>query len=284
MLGIKITKTSERLFIYVGKIKLSFRIAKKPEISFLSILKNRFYVKKYLKANCDRKLIFVIGDSHTEIFHKNNYNAKKLILGDSNHATQVWFNNSKNFCTYHLDAVTAYNSNNPNATISSFNKIRFLVKNGYLPKASTVVVSMGEIDCRVHIKKQAQKQNISIDEVIDRTISNYLEFLFYLKTNGYKVFAYGPIPSQSDKAPFDTNFPRFGTEIERNEITAIFNKKLEKICNLNGIKYFTLFNQLLNQDFTTKVEYLSDDLVHLGPNAFPLLTKLFADEGMNVCL
>ena len=280
MLGIKIEKTAQRLFVFIGKIKISFKIKQKKDIKpWENISNNRNYVKQYLQNNKNKNLIFVIGDSHSEVFHKNNYKDKKLILGDHTHESQLWFNHSEEFCTYHFDAITAYNSNNPNATISSYKKIRFLLEKGYLPKGSTIIVSMGEIDCRVHIQKQSEKQQRSIDEIIDDVLKNYEQFLLLLKNRGYKVIVYGPIPTQSDTAPFDENFPRYGTEIERNKITQIFNKKLEKMCEKDGIEFKTLFNKLINDDMTTKSEFLSVlDNVHLGSQAYYLLKELFIKQ------
>ncbi len=247
----------------------------------MAIIKNlldKYKIKKYVKKHKNDSL-FVIGDSHTEIFHKNNYAAKKLITGNTNKKTEIWFNSSKHFICYHLNAVTAYNTDNKNATISTQNKVKYLIEHAYLPKGCTIVCCFGEIDCRIHIQKQSEKQLRSIEDIIDDVLKNYEAFLKMLKNKGYQVIAYGPIPSQKDDIPIDQQFPRFGTQQQRNIVTKIFNEKLKTTCDKIKVGYKTLFYDIINDDMTTKEEFISkEDYVHLGIQSFPLIEKCFEKE------
>ena len=173
-----------------------------------------------------------------------------------------------------MGPVTAYNTNNPLATIPSIKKIKFLIKHGFLPEGCPIICVFGEIDCRVHIQKQSEKQHRPIEEIIDDVLKNYEALLLMLKNKGYHVIVYGPIPSQSDKVEIDPLFPRYGTEIERNKITKLFNQKLEILCKKDNLEFKTLFYTLLNDDMTTKDEYLVDH-VHLRAESFELVEKLF---------
>ncbi len=233
-------------------------------------------IKKYAQSHA-QSVFFVIGDSHTEIFHKNSMATKVLIAGsEAEPNKRMWFNKSKHFVCYHMFAVTAYNTNNPHATIPSLTKTKFLIENGFLPKGCKVICSFGEIDCRVHIQKQSEKQHRPVEQIIDDVMKNYETFLLMLKKQGYEVIAYGPIPSQSDHIALDPTFPRCGTEIERNKITKLFNQKLELLCKKNQLGYKTLFYDLINKDMTTKDTYLSiEDHVHLGIQSFEKVKKLF---------
>ena len=244
----------------------------------LSINKIKQYVQDHAKSS-----IFLIGDSHTEIFHKLNYKNSVLIYGSNeNLNSRMWFNHSEHFICYHMFSVTAYNTNNPNASIPTLLKTRFLIDNGFLPKGCTIACSFGEVDCRVHIQKQSEKQHRTVEEIIDDVLNNYGSFLLMLKNEGYNVIAYGPIPSQSDKINIDPMFPRYGTEIERNKITKLFNQKLEQFCNKNKIGYKTLFYDLINDDMTTKDEYLNpQDHVHLGLQTYEKVEDLFLNRGEN---
>lgn len=255
------------------KIKISLRLNKK----FMLFI-NRIRVRLLLCSFAKVHKIYVIGDSHTDIFSNNKYENKILIYGDiDNQYSQIWFNYSEKFITYHFEAVTAYNSNNPNATVNSLKKINYLLRNGFIPKDSTVLTCYGEIDCRVHIKQQAEKHNISINDEVNRVVNNYLEYLLFLKNKHLNIVAYGPIPSQSDKVKIDEKYPRFGTEQERNEITKIFNEYLKEACVQKQIKFVTLFDTLINSDNTTKQEFLTTDKVHLGIKALPLVKNLYKE-------
>lgn len=216
--------------------------------------------------------IFVIGDSHTDIFSKNRISEKISLTNKPELENMLMMNltDAPNFVTYHIGACTAYATGKEHSSFHSKEKTDFLIKNGWLPPEAIILTVFGEIDCRVHIKKQAEKQNCPEDKIIDNIIHNYGEYLLFLKSQGYRVIAYGPIASQSDKAPFDPDFPRYGTEKERNKITLLFNQKLKKFCQTNGIGYFSVVDKLLNTDGTTKTEFYRDG-VHLNNEALCFL-------------
>lgn len=245
--------------------------------------KTRQRLKMYSTLRNAKKLvahyqdaIFVIGDSHTDIFNKNNYSSKKQLYKDNKleNLLQVSFNNLP-FITYHIGAATAFTTNKSTSSFHTKEKTNFLIKNGLLPKGATILTSFGEIDCRVHVKKQAEKQHCSPEQVIDSIIHNYAEYLLELKNRGYHIIVYGPIASQPETTQIDPSFPRSGTEQERNHITRLFNQRLQKFCFLNGLEFFTIFEDLLNDDNTTKREFLrQEDGVHLNEKAYPFLERV----------
>ncbi|MBR6010702.1 MAG: hypothetical protein IKP35_04810 [Alphaproteobacteria bacterium] len=220
---------------------------------------------------------FVIGDSHTDIFNQNMF-YEKVLLGQDELKSNLWgcIYSAPDFVTYHLDAVLAYNMNRHGSTMKGLEKIEYLINNGYLPKHAKVVTSLGEIDCRVHVKKQAEQQNITTDQVIYNIIQNYGTLLKMLKNKGYRVYAYAPIASQKETVDIDPQFPRYGSEIERNNISLVFGKKLKEFCDKNNMGFVSMLKDLLNDDMTTKGEYYRDG-VHLNMDARPMLVQKFKD-------
>lgn len=234
----------------------------------------------FYRAKITKKTVFVIGDSHTDIFNGNTFDKKKNLATKE----KRWFlcanyEKAPDIVTYHLDAVLAFTANNQNSTLRCKEKVQYLINNGYLPRGSKIVISLGEIDCRVHVKRQAELQGINVSKVLDNIINNYFSFIFWLQSESYKVVVYGPIAQQKDSCLLDPAYPRYGTEIERNKIVGQFNEKLKIACKNKNIGFFTIYDQLMNEDGTTKGEYLRDG-VHLNNKAIPMLLKAM-NNGLN---
>lgn len=244
---------------------------------------NYKFAKNWLKNyNNFRKVFtpetfFVVGDSHTDIFNQNMFD-KKVLLGYDQLKSNLWgcTYSAPDFVTYHLDAVLAYNMNRYGSTMKGLEKVNWLIDNKYLPKHAKIVFSLGEIDVRVHVKKQAEKQNCSVEKVVDSIIEHYGTILLKLKRKGYRVYAYAPIASQKETVNIDPQFPRYGTEIERNKISQMFGEKLKSFCQQNGMGFVSVLSELLNDDMTSKGEYYRDG-VHLNMQARPLVVKKFKD-------
>jgi hypothetical protein len=264
------------------KYKLKkFFISLIPIKSVRHKLKDKIFIKynlqniKYeLPSLANKETIFVVGDSHTDIFNHNTYSSKRQIYKDCklNNMLSVNTFNAPNFVTYHIGAALAYTTNATKSSFNSLNKTEFLIKQGLLPYGSKILCCFGEIDCRVHVKKQAEQSKISISNVIDNILHNYEEYLLYLRDMGYRVIAYGPVSSQKDSVKIDSAFPRYGSELERNKITEQFNKKLYEFCGKNRIAYFSVYEFLINSDGSTKGEYFCDG-VHLNLKALEFIMQ-----------
>lgn len=224
--------------------------------------------------------IFVIGDSHTCFFGgdevKDAYPLGDLI--GINGCRDV----IKPFKVFHIGPGLAYNALKYETFAATREKVEFLLKFGFIPKKSLVLCSFGEIDIRVHAIKQAEQQRIPVKKVLDDIIEHYLNFLLFLK-NTNQVMVWGPIPSTKEGSHKDPLWPYYGSEQERNKATEYFNRKLQFICNNNGIMYISIFKYLIDQDYMTKDEYLSDGY-HLSQKAWKYATSAFEEYGINVTL
>lgn len=243
-----------------------------------NIFRKRFFSSMQKKFN--KKTFFCIGDSHTDVFSENTY-AEKVPLAPDLFSTIFTGNihSAPQFVTYHLDGVLAYSLNRRNTTNRGVEKIEWLIKNGFLPKGCRIVTIFGEPDCRVHVKKEADRQNCPVDVVMDNIIQNYGTFLVNLKKQGFQVYVYSPIASQKGNMEIDPVFKRFNSETERNKILLGFENKLKKFCESNNIVFISILQDLLNPDMTSKSEYYLPDGVHLNDKGRLLVLNAFSKIG-----
>jgi len=217
--------------------------------------------------------IYVIGDSHTNFFGGTEY---INFLPLENH-----INTSCNlvdfFKTFHLGPALAYNSNT-NSSTNTLAKTLYLIEKNYLPPKSTLLLCFGEIDIRVHVLKQAEKQNKTVEQVIEDILDNYLKYLKILQNKGYHIICWGAIASQKDEWETNPDYPKYGSEIERNQATSQFNKKLKEICLANKLRFLSIFDDLVTADGETIEDFLAKDKCHLSQKAIPLVVKALIDN------
>lgn len=216
--------------------------------------------------------IIVMGDSHTCFFSGNEDLARIPIKNGISTCNQK---NDMPFTVLHLGPCLAYNSDRYGSKNQVREKIEWLDKH-FLLQNDTIIISLGEIDIRTHVFKYSDSDTYK--ESVDEIISHYKELLFWLKDRGYNVICYGPIGSLKDSVSPDEYRPKTGSEEQRNMAGRYFNKELNKLCDENGLKFFTLFYDMVNDDNITDARFLSDDDLHLGQYGYQLamdkLTKL----------
>ena len=205
--------------------------------------------------------IYVIGDSHSNFF-----SGEEEILSirfrkgihTGNHLIPF-------FRTFHIGPALAFNLSRMNTTSQAREKILYLMEHQIPPRAA-ILLCFGEIDCRVHILRQAEKNTLRAEDVIDGILDNYFTLVNDLKCKGFRIICWGPIASQKECWNQNPDFPRYGTEVGRNKITEIFNHKLEERCRNHGVKFCSIFRHLISQDYLTDEQYISDQC-HLSQRA-----------------
>ena len=211
--------------------------------------------------------IIVLGDSHVNFFSGNELLSFLPIGNDINTCKPT--NLSRVFTPLHLGPCLAYHCNHYDSSFHFREKAEFLCQNFIKPTA-TIICSLGEIDLRVHVFRQTILQNKSYAEIVNNILQQYYTFLLKMKNQGYSLYCWGPIATQADTCPIDPNFPRNGSEEDRNHATAYFNQQLSSFCKQNDIGYLSIFEQMITSDFRTRSEYLSADCCHLSQRALPL--------------
>lgn len=165
----------------------------------------------------------------------------------------------------HIGPVTAYKFGQPEHVTAG------IVEQILAKFDGPVMVCAGEIDCRAHIAEQANRQAISIRQIIANCIDRYSQILAGIAEKRLTI-AWGPIASTPKPERRETDYPTIGSCIDRNHITAEFNDRLRSACQEVGVRFATVFNHMLLKDGSTDPEWLSDGY-HLSAKAYPAATK-----------
>ncbi len=239
-----------------------------------SYIEEANFNKAYRLHSRNNSLV-AIGDSHVNFFSGNN----DLVYLPIGNGINVCPNSTDyNVTALHVGPCLAYNVGKPDSSQNFKNKMDYLVKEFIVPGSSLLFV-LGEIDIRVHVKRQSEKQSIDAEAVIDGIIKEYRMFLCNLKSEGFNINLWSPIASQPDSAPIDPAFPRYGSEEERNGYSVIFANKLSEMCAQEGFGYFSLLDKLLDGT-KTRQEYYSSDKVHLSSKLLPDAIGMLNEKGL----
>ena len=181
------------------------------------------------------------------------------VIGDS-HLRPFVFRSP--FLLHHISQATAYNLNKDN----SFSQSKKYL-NSFLPainkQRDVLLLVFGEIDARVHIYLQYEKNNkeISIDRLINATVERYGETIRKLKADGFAVCVHGLPPAA--RKDFESKLPFLGSPEQRSEISREFNRKLGEFCQRSGVAFIDMQSIAADENGFMKKEYAADE-VHLN--------------------
>ena len=194
-------------------------------------------------AFSNKALIHVIGDSHVFIFR-----------------------NKKAFVPHHVGPATMYNLNKEDSSTKSNLKL-FKAITKINKSRDIVMLVFGEIDCRIHIYYQFEKQNkkFTIPELISRTIVNYSQVLEKLRAMDVRFCVYG-IPATGTQANH-YGYAFYGTPQIRNYICKEFNRQLKEFCEKNRYAYIDIYPRVSDENGFVRSEF-SADQVHLNGRIF----------------
>ena len=218
----------------------------------------------------------IIGDSHVNFFSGNEIINYNYVGHDIALCPQ---NNDLNFTVLYLGPCLAYTCMKSNSTAGFYNKLDYLKKN-FLHPSARIVLSLGEIDIRTHVFRQAELQNSDFQNILKEIASHYRCLIRELIAAGYQVYCWGPIGTQKDSIPEDPAFPRYGSEYDRNSATEYFNTLMSEACKEEGAVFLSIFSQLVDENRMTKEKYLSPDHFHIGQSAMELALPAFQSAGI----
>lgn len=215
-------------------------------------------------------MIHVIGDSHCGFFTGIT---KYFPVPPASFYPKWWAEKVETEClipyfkVYHLGAFLAYNliEDGKGGRERFFDLIEF----EKFPKKSKLLLSFGEIDCRAHLLKQAEIQSLPIDVIVEKCVDRYIKFLEEISAMEYVVWAWGPVAQNNNEKMSYNNYPNepfvnFGSHVERNNITKLFNSMLHE----RYPKSIDILEILIDENGNTKNEYYRD-LIHLNQKAMP---------------
>jgi lysophospholipase L1-like esterase len=202
----------------------------------------------FLSRLYSKPLIHVIGDSHIFSFRGINL-----------------------FIIHPIGPATAYNLHSRSSTTKSNAKLwRILRKIN--KKRDIVVLVFGEIDSRIHIYNQYMKQRteISIPQLIDKTIQNYDRVLQLIEKEGFSFFIYGIPPAAREENIY--HFPFYADEETRILISREFNEKLKNFCRRKNYRYLDIQSRFANSSGFISQAFAADK-VHLNEAAAVIIAE-----------
>jgi hypothetical protein len=186
-------------------------------------------------------MIYCIGNSHANVFTNTHPAIQSRII-------------KSDFVSCSIGPVIAYNF-----LENHFHKVlNILESSNFNKKIDYVMLIVGEVDCRWHLPKKSNDNDIDhhniVEECIDRFFNNYLE----LKSKGYNVIGWGGHPSTINGHDDNPDQPVFGNCLARNAISRTWDKLLKSKCELNNIPYISIMENLIDDNGFTKMEYFMD--------------------------
>ena len=200
--------------------------------------------------------VHVIGNSHVSLWSNTN----KIVPQGLHTEDRL-----PGYKTWHIGPTIAYN----------FFEHHFLPKvvpicDKYIDKQKDYVMLVcGEVDHRVWLPRLIKEKNKPMEEVVLECFHRYFKCFVFLKNYGYKSIFWGSHPSTNGPEDSSPDSPVVGDVTTRNNIGVYWNILAEKYYKEQGILFASIFKQLLNEDLTTKQEYMMD-YCHLSQKALPL--------------
>ncbi len=85
---------------------------------------------------------------------------------------------------------------------------------------------------------------------------------------GFEVIVWNVVPSSLTDIQ-DDRYGTYGSCVERNAVTRLFNDYLGEQCKKHQIKFISIFNKLIDEQGLSKNEYYMDN-IHISQKAMPL--------------
>jgi hypothetical protein len=207
------------------------------------------------------RTFYCIGDSHISVF------------AGRERLQRLWPERARgafpNLCVFHIGPVLAWSLARERSTARG-RELAFEVLHHEVPRGAEVIFCFGEIDCRVHVQRQMERQHAAMETVIGGITANYAAFLADVAREGFRPIVWAVIGSSLNTAEDVPALPEVGSTRERNEFTRCFNAQMRAVCVERRYGFVSIFSRLVTADLQTRGEFLFDGW-HLGNRALPLL-------------
>ncbi len=190
----------------------------------------------------NHKIVKVIGDSHASVF--SGLEIQKIDASYSFDVTAV-------------GGATASGLENPNAVTDSYRIFQLALREN---SSDYVVAMLGEVDTGFVIWYRSQRNEISLVESLDKTLTTYQNFLLGIQNKKIMVIS-APLPTIRDDQDWGevANFRKeiVASQRERTDLTLMFNTSMHHFCVQNSIAYLDLDPYVLSEDGLLRAEFYS---------------------------
>lgn len=183
---------------------------------------------------------------------------------------------NKLFKFFHMGPTIAYN-------FYEHHFQRF--KSEYLHKIKKeedyIIFVIGEVDCRVHLPKQADEQNKTDDEIVKECVDRFNRI--YDELPGYKIIIFSTHPTTTDGHHMSGEGEMiYGSCERRNKICVLWNKHMREFSEKRGYPYLSFYEDMVDENNITKMEYFFD-YCHLNNIKIkPLMDREFKKIGIDI--
>lgn len=172
------------------------------------------------------------------------------------------------FRTNHIGPVIAYNFFEHH-----FKKALAYINN--IDKEDHITLIAGEVDCRLHIPMQADKQQRSDQEITQECVDRFFRCYIELMTQYFNPIVFGTHPTTTQEHNMsDPSNPVYGSCQRRNNICILWNDRLNYLCEETGLPFISIYDKLVDENNITKMDYYLD-YCHLDPQK---VKPLFEEE------
>ena len=239
--------------------------------------------RSLLEAHCvgmpvPEEVITCIGDSHTVFF------AGAERLGFLRHRRMGWLRGNwinrgldllPCFRTFHLGPATAWKCADLGSSTMTREKLdRVLDKD--VPPGSRVLLSFGEIDCRVHMSKRVMAgEDPSV--VTRETAERFMRLPLHVRARGFRPVVWGPAQAIPNDESVVISFPVVGDWKLRREVTHAYNRELRRLCEAHGMPFVLIEEGYESGDGTDPGCFI--DGIHLSQRLMPVALRALHEGG-----
>ncbi|GAA5481734.1 hypothetical protein [Haloferula sargassicola] len=222
-----------------------------------------------------------IGDSNTMFFagaeHLRFIRYRRSGLWKPN-----WINRGLDllpcFRVFHVGPATAWKAGDHGSSTRSREKLEILLKKD-VAKGSKVLISFGEIDCRIHMARAIQAGK-DLHEAVAATATKFVELPAWIASQGFEPVIWGPpqiIPK--DEKLSSPTFPFVGPWELRRDITYAFIDALDRECSTRGFPMIAIAGLYHPREAKADLSFFHDG-VHLSQRLMPLALSALHEAGV----
>lgn len=228
------------------------------------------------------ELITCIGDSNT-MFFAGAERLRFIRYRRSALWKPHWINRGLDllpcFRAFHIGPTTAWKAGDKGSSTRAREKLEILLKKDVKP-GGKVLLSIGEIDCRIHMAKTIKAGKSSIEDAVEKTAAKFIKLLVELKERGYRpaLWALPQIVPKDEKLSSPT-FPFVGSYELRRDITYAYLERLKAHCGENGIPCVSILGMYHPPMEKATREFFHDG-THLSQRLMPLALRELEKAGV----
>ena len=205
--------------------------------------------------------IHCIGDSHVSFFSGTDWLMPQWPEPSGTRDRLPFFR------TYRVGPVLAWSLGRDGAAMQGREKVEEVLRMA-VPPGAPVLFLFGEIDCRCHLLRQAEKQGRPSAALAEECADVYFDAVLELAGGRPVLFCSLPASTQKRLEGAEEEFPTVGTCLDRNALIRAFHAHLAERCQAKGVAFVDFFDSLVDESGVPFCCFFRDK-IHLPQRAMP---------------